>query len=411
MERTRTILLLLAVVGLAWTTAPAATPAQTPATSTPAITAAGETQCSTCLKCPCGCSPLAGAWVAQLTPKSSSKTSTSMEETIIQTFKFAPVNDGCTKFVVNSESATRLAKVGKFWPDACDQTEFVGIACKDEWKDIKLTAVSYGVQRCISSERGKVIRGGLTEVTTCPTTTDKVVFIAVMTAKIELPEDCLQCDSTGKYNPNSKSYGKDGNSTTDGSYTGECKEPKELGPTIFIAFFDAAQDKDRDGFPDEPCDEPVLCVRFDACLKRVQQMEPCEAENKSFTACLGPCKENGKDVNTPATGRAFIVIDEEENDVDVVITVQNIKDVTKAALQINGADVLILFPIPPEKAKEGDVEGLLTCAEIPVKNLIGSLQGKKLEDLVQAIEAGKVTVVISTKHHPNGEICGTVEDP
>ncbi len=407
MERTRTILLLLLVVGLTATTGmSAANSAQAPAGSTPAIAAAGETPCSSSLKCPCGCSPLAGAWVAKLS-LSTDKHSSSMEETIIQTFKFAPVNEGCTKFVVNSQSVTRLAKVGKFWPDACDQTEFVGIACKDEWKDIKLTAISYGVQRCITSETGKVIRGTSGEATKCPTTTDKVVFIAVMTAKIEVPESCLECDSTGKYNPDPKSSGKDGNSTTDGTYTGECKEPKELGATIFISFFDAAQDKDRDGFPDEPCDEPVLCVRFETCLKRVEQMEPCEAENKSFTACLGPCK----DVNTPATGRAFIVIDEEEQDVDVVLTVQNIKDVTKAALQINGADVLILFPIPPEKPREGDVEGLLTCAEIPVKDFIGSLKGKKLEDLVQAIEAGRVTVVVSTKKFPNGEICGTVEDP
>ena len=52
-----------------------------------------------------------------------------------------------------------------------------------------------------------------------------------------------------------------------------------------------------------------------------------------------------------------------------------------------------------------------TCAEIPVKDFIGSLKGKKLQDLVQAIEAGKVTVVVSTKQFLNGEICGMVEDP
>ncbi len=415
MERTRTTWLFLLVVGLTSMTAlgaaapgAAATPAQAPA-----IAAAGESPCSGSLKCPCGCSPLAGAWVAKLFSESGAKSSSSREESILQTFKFAPVNDGCTKFVVNSQSVTRLAKVGKFWPDACDQTEFVGIACKDEWKDIRLTAISFGVQRCLTSEDRKIIAGTSGETTKCPTTTDKVAFIAIMTAKIEIPDSCVDCNTSSNDGSNPKSSDKEGKppASDNKEYDGPCKEPQELKATIFISFFDAAQDIDRDGFPDEPCDEPVLCVRFETCLKRVNLREPCEAENKSFTACLGPCKDNGKDVNTPATGRAFIVIDEEEQDVDVVLTVKDIKDVTKAALQINGADVLILFPVPPDKAKDGDVEGLLVCAELPVKNLIGSLKGKKLADLLKAIEEGKVTVVVSTKKFPKGEICGTVEDP
>ncbi len=413
MERTRTTLLLLLVVGLTAMTALGAAAPSTAATpaQAPAIAAAGESPCSSCLKCPCGCSPLAGAWVAKLFCEPSSKSSSRMEESILQTFKFAPVNDGCTKFVVNSQSVTRLAKVAKFFPEACDQTEFVGIACKDEWKDMKLTAISYGVQRCITTARAGLAAasGEIVLPTPCPTTTDKVVFIAVMTAKIEIPESCLECDS------NSKSSSKDGKSTstdgkstsTEGNSTGECKEPRELKATIFIAYFDAAQDVDRDGFPDCQCDEAVLCVRCETCLKRVELMEPCDAEKKSFTACLTACDK----VSTAATGRAFVSIDEAEQDVDVVVTVQNIKDVTKAALQINGQDVLILFPIPPEKPKTGDVEGLLTCAEIPVKDFIGSLKGKKLEDLLKAIEDGRVTVVVSIGTPPKAEICGTLEDP
>lgn len=383
----------IALLGVNLSVAADATTAAPAATTAPAATiaAAGETNCTSCLTCPCGCSPLAGAWVAKLECDCSWG-----KDTILQTFKFAPLNDGCTKFVVNSQSVTRLAKVAKFWPDACDQTEFVGIACKDEWKNIKLTAISYGVKRCATTTRAaRLIAGasGETTTTSCPTTTDKVVFIAVMTVQITLPEDCLTCGADQK--------------DASGNYTGECKEPKQLSATVFISFFDAAQDADHDGFPDSTCDEPVLCVRCETCLKRVELMEPCDAQTKNFVACLGPCKENNKDVNTPATGRAFVTIDEAEQDVDVVVTVQDIKDVTKVALQINGADVLILLQQP----KDGDCEGLLLCKEFPIKDFIGSLKGKKLADLLKAIEEGKVTVVVSTKYHPKGEICGTVEDP
>ncbi len=406
MERMRTTLLLLLVMGLASMTIAAAvgSGAAAPGAQTPAITAAGETPCSPCsstLKCPCGCSPLAGAWVARLTLEPGK--SSSMEETLIQTFKFAPINEGCSKFVVNSQSVTRPERVGKFWPDACDQTEFVGVACADDWKDIKLTAISYGVQRCIQTARAGSIAAASGETsTTCPTTKDKIQFIAVMTAKIEMPESCLECGSNDKSDP--KSSNTDGKSaTTDGAYTGECKEPKELAAKVFLAFFDAAQDEDHDGFPDRSCDEAVLCLKFDACLKRVEQMQPCDAETQSFVACLAACDK----VTTTATGKAFIKEDEAENDVDVVVTVNDIKDVKKAALQINGEDVLIVF----SGTKSGTFTGLLVCAEFTAKDFIGPLKGKKIEDLSKALEEGRVTVVVSTDKNPSGEICGKAEDP
>ena len=408
MERTRTTVLLLLAVGLTSMIAigavdpgAAANPAagataspRRPTASTPALAAAGETPCSSCLKCPCGCSPLAGAWVAKLDCDCGSS-----KESIIQTFKFAPVNDGCTKFVVNSQAVTRLAKVAKFFPDACDQTEFVGIACKDEWKNIKLTAVSYGVKRCVTTPKAGVIIG------------------VHSGGHDDLPDD----DGQGRVHCR-----HDGTDRNSGGLPYVQRRPEGRQRQLHRGMQGAQatpmrRSTYRSSMPHRmrttmvsrtrTCDEPVLCVRCETCLKRVELMEPCDAQTKNFTACLGPCKENNKDVNTPATGRAFVTVDETEQDVDAVVTVKDIKDVTKAALQINGADVLILFPVPPDKPKDGDVEGLLVCAEFPVKDFIGSLKGKKLEDLLKAIEEGRVTVVVSTKKFPNGEICGTVEDP
>jgi len=380
MERRRRTWLLLLVVGLTSMAVMAAVApgAATDPASAPGIAAAGETSCSSCLKCPCGCSPLAGAWAAKLS---------SPIETVVQTFKFAPINDGCTKFVVNSQASTRSAQVAKFWPDACDLTEFVGIACKDVWKDMKFTAIGYGVKRCDG--------------------VDEVVFIAIMTGKVEIPESCLECGSTGGGSSDSKDAGTDAPCpATDTNDTGGCYEPDELKATIYVSYFDAAQDQDRDGLPDCPCEEAVICVCFETCLKRVKLMEPCE-ESRSFVACLEKCK----DANTPATGRAFIRILEEEQKICFVLTVKNIRDVTRATIQVNGVEVVTLFPFSSMKYKDGDCHGLLSCGCFYVKDCTGSWKGKKFEEIVKAMEEGQATVVVCTKKCSKGEICGKIEDP
>jgi len=289
--------------------------------------------------------------------------------------------------------------VAKFWPDACDQTEFVGIACKDEWKDMKFTAISYGVKRCETTPKaGGLAVGASSEIISTPTcpsaTTDEVVFIAVMTGRIKIPDSCLQCDQTD-YN-------------SDGSYTGQCKEPKELQATIYVSYFDAAQDVDHDGFPDWKCDEAVLCVRCETCLERVELVEPCEAESKSYVACLLAYK--GSD--TAATGRLFLRNIEAEQKLCFVLTVRDITDVTRAAIQVDGSDVVTLFPFPPDtNSKDGDCEGLLSCGCFYPKDCSSSWKNRKFVDIVKDIEDGKATVVVCTRKSTTGEIGGKIQDP
>ena len=149
MRRTRRKSFLLLMVSLALMAAappsgaadasPVSPATPTGVSAAPEVAAAGDTSCSCTLQCPCGCSPLAGAWTAKLT---------STKETTITTFKLLPVNDECTKFAVNAQITTRSARVIKCWPDACDLTEFVGTACKRQWNDVQFTAIGYGVKRC-----------------------------------------------------------------------------------------------------------------------------------------------------------------------------------------------------------------------------------------------------------------------
>ncbi len=317
-----------------------------------AIQAAGGTEAA-------ACSPLAGAWVAKLS---------SPIETVIQTFKFVPINPECSKFAVNSQASTRSAKVIKFWPTATHLTEFVGTAGTTTWSDLQFTAIGYGVERCEM--------------------VDKVVFIAIMTGRIQVPEGCGPCSGSATSNP-------------------PATVSDELNMTVYVSYFDADQDQDRDGFPDCVCEEAVLCTCFETKLKRVKMMEPCE-ESKSFVACLEKCQ----DCNSPGTGRAFFRIFEGEQKICFVLTVKNIKDVTKATIQVNSTDVVTLFPFPPATGeKSGDCDGLLSCGCFYVKDCASTWKNKKFADIVKEIEEGKATVVVFTRKCPKGELCGRIEDP
>ncbi len=336
MNKVRSVLLfsmglaLMALIGLcgAGAAAPvepaagAGAVAEVPASG--AVTAARQPSGCSCedeLSCSCACSPLAGSWVASLTPKEDEKTVTVTSEKdgkdgkdadgkakkvkpILKTFKFAPVNDKCDKFVVNAQAVTRPQRVIRAFPEVTDLTEFVGIACKAESKEVNFTAISFGV------ERGKEA--------------DKTVFIAVLSGTIKLsdewskdgdhsykckcckesckdskctckngdyndkehPDKCSCCKDgckysdceckTGKYG---KNYGKDEGKDEDQS---KCNEPEKLDAELTVAFFDAEQDENGDGFPDQRA-EPIVCLAFKAEFKRVVLQPQCKPTKTSTT--------------------------------------------------------------------------------------------------------------------------------
>ncbi len=374
MERMRTILFLLAVgltsmivVSPGGAADVVATPELADAAAAPAALTAGEPSC------PCACSPLAGAWIGKLS---------SPVKTSLVTFKFVPVNKECTSFAVNAQITVRDAKVQKAWPDATDITEFVGTACKIGNKKVEFTAIGLGIEK----------------KTDC-TCSDRILFIAVMSGCVEIPDKCKKCEDACKDNEDACS--------TDLCI---CEEHKELEIDLHVAYFDECQDEDRDGFPDT-CDA-VICIEREIKIKRVELRPPCEAGD-SFVARLSACD----DIMTRATGRAFFKLVEDDQKVFFVVCVENIKDVTKAEIFIGeeegekGAAAVLLFPIPPEKEKNGEVCGLLATGTFSAGDFFGPLKNKKIADLVKAIRECRATVVVKTKKFPEGEICGLIEDP
>jgi hypothetical protein len=369
MERMRTILFLFAIgVASMVVVSPggAADVPQDPV-ATPELAAAGEPSC------PCACSPLAGAWIAKL----SSPVATS-----IDTFKFLPVDTACTRFAVNAQITVRDAKVLKAWPDANEITEFVGTACRTEKKKVEFTAIGYGVEKRFDCRCN-----------------DKVAFIAIMSGCVEVPEKCEKCEQACQ-------DAECGCSAT----VCTCEEPKELEMTLNVAYFDACQDEDRDGFPDA-CNA-VICISHKTKIKRVELMPPCEP-GESFIARLSACE----DCSSQATGRAFFKLEDDDKKVSFVICVACIKDVTKAEIFISaeegeqGTPAVQLFPTDTVKEKSAEICGLLACGTFSASDFFGPLKNKKIADLVKAIEEERATVVITTKKFPKGEICGPIEDP
>lgn len=302
-----------------------------------AVTAASPPSGCTCedeLTCTCGCSPLAGSWIASLWPKEYSDDAIGVTsgkdgkdgkdadgkskkaKPTLKTFKFAPVNDKCDKFVVNAQAVTRPQRVIRAFPEVTDLTEFVGIACKAESKEVNFTAISFGV------ERGKEA--------------DKTIFIAVLSGTVKVsdewgkdghysadaekdysykckcckddckdskctckkgdysdkdhPDKCSCCKNGCKYSDceckmgqYGKNYGKDqGKDYGKDEDQHKCNEPEKLEAELTVAFFDAEQDEDGDGFPDER-EEPIVCLAFKAEFQRVLLQPQCKPTNTSTT--------------------------------------------------------------------------------------------------------------------------------
>jgi len=315
-----------------------------------------------CPKCTCACSPWAGAWVGGFAPGGDDLTTDGCarcERSVIETFKLAPISLTCDTFVLNLQVSICEPKVLNAFPEATDVTEFVGVACKDGESKVVFTAVGYGMKKS----------------GTC----NEVVFIAVKSGSICMP-----------------------------SFSGD---PNAADVTETTAIYAAEQDTDFDGLPDT-CDS-VICFSRMGVIKRIVNKPPCEPA-KTFLAILEACKN----IQTQASGKAFFKHVDNKDELSFVVTVKNIKDVTKVVLLVcervgePGLEAVVLCPIEgATECRSGDFSGLLCCGTIMEKHCKGPLAGKKIAELIKAIEEGRVTVVISTKKNPTGELCGQVQDP
>ncbi|MDR6882948.1 hypothetical protein J2X61_004730 [Bacillus sp. 3255] len=115
-------------------------------------------------------------------------------------------------------------------------------------------------------------------------------------------------------------------------------------------------------------------------------------------------------VRSAATGDAIFELNNSETQLRFALIVRNISRVTQGHIHLgqaghNGPVVAFLFG--PSKfgisVRRGVVRGVLTS-----QDLVGPLQGKTLQDLINEFETGNAYANVHTIQNPNGEIRGQV---
>ncbi len=142
---------------------------------------------------------------------------------------------------------------------------------------------------------------------------------------------------------------------------------------------------------------------------------------QNFTAHLSG-DEEVPPVLTRATGEAMFQLSEDVTELTYTLIVGNISNVIAAHIHLAPAGVngpVVAFLFGPAPAGGGRVNGVLAIGTITAANLIGSLAGHPLSDLVDAMEAGNTYVNVHTNDgippintgpgdFPGGEVRGQI---
>ena len=118
-------------------------------------------------------------------------------------------------------------------------------------------------------------------------------------------------------------------------------------------------------------------------------------------------------VDTDAQGQALFQVAKDGGSIAYKLIVANIENVFMAHIHNapagqNGGVVTWLYPEggPPPSLIEGRFDGVLAASTLTADDLVGSLAGASLADLVDEMRAGNAYVNVHTGAHPSGEVRG-----
>ena len=120
-------------------------------------------------------------------------------------------------------------------------------------------------------------------------------------------------------------------------------------------------------------------------------------------------------VETRAQGQAIFKLNKAGDAIDYKLIVSNIENVLMSHIHnapagTNGGVVVWLYPAsPPPQLIEGRFDGVLAEGTITEDNLVGSLAGQSLDDLLELMNNGETYVNVHTTQHPAGEVRGQIQ--
>lgn len=151
---------------------------------------------------------------------------------------------------------------------------------------------------------------------------------------------------------------------------------------------------------------------------------PAQAAEATYTAKLTGAAHVPDPITTPAEGDLQLVVNADGRSIRYVLTVKDISNASAADLHLgppgaNGPLVAKLFPVGGATPKKGPFSGVLAQGTIDAGDLIGPLNGAKLEELLEQIRDGNTYCNVHTNDgveppntgpgdHPIGEIRGQI---
>ena len=162
----------------------------------------------------------------------------------------------------------------------------------------------------------------------------------------------------------------------------------------------------------------VLILLFGGCssdtvMEPAEQIYPLTVKSKmgetfNFTASLKGRNEVPP-VQSDAAGHVSIKINKDETEIHYKITAANIENVRASHFHVapmgsNGGVVAFLYSNPNQPS--GPQNGVLAEGVITAGDLINSMLGQPLSNLIDEIRAGNVYVNVHTSLYPGGEIRG-----
>ena len=125
------------------------------------------------------------------------------------------------------------------------------------------------------------------------------------------------------------------------------------------------------------------------------------AEELRFVAELNGAAQQPDPIDTKATGECVLVVQDGGKKISYTLTVKDLSNPVSSDLHLggksmNGPGIVKLFPLHGATAKKGPFTGVLAEGTITAADLLGSMQGSSLSDLVEELKAGNAYVNVHT---------------